>query len=62
MMTIRLTAEQEQIVRAEIDEGRFNSADEVVAYALATLHQHHGRHRRSRAPSLSWTGKGTTAA
>ena len=36
-MTINLKPEQEQIIREEIETGRFQSADEVIDHALAAL-------------------------
>ena len=36
-MTINLKPEQEQIIREEIENGHFRSADEVIAHALAAL-------------------------
>lgn len=36
-MTINLKPEQEQIIREEIENGRFHSADEVIDHALAAL-------------------------
>ena len=36
-MTIKLKPEQEQIIREEIENGHFHSADEVIDHALAAL-------------------------
>ena len=36
-MTINLKPEQEQIIREEIANGHFHSADEVIDHALAAL-------------------------
>lgn len=36
-MVIQLTPQQERIIQAEIQNGRFRSADEVLDHALAAL-------------------------
>ena len=36
-MSIHLKPEQEQIIREEIENGHFRSADEVIDHALAAL-------------------------
>src|SRR5438876_12203375 len=36
-MTINLKPEQERIIREEIENGHFHSADEVIDHALAAL-------------------------
>ncbi|MGH9431230.1 MAG: ribbon-helix-helix domain-containing protein [Terriglobia bacterium] len=36
-MTINLKPEQERIIQAEIESGRFRSPDEVLDHALAAL-------------------------
>ena len=41
-MNIRLTPEQERIISDELRSGRFHSADEVVATALAALREKEG--------------------
>lgn len=38
-MNIRLTPEQEQIINDELRSGHFRSAEEVIAKALAVLHE-----------------------
>jgi hypothetical protein len=36
-MTINLTPEQEQIIKAELKSGRFRTAEDVIAQALEAL-------------------------
>ena len=48
-MTINLKPEQERIIRAEIEGGRFRSPDEVLDHALAALEEKEHK-RRSAAP------------
>lgn len=38
-MNIRLTPEQEEIVKKELMSGRFRTAEEVIAQALQTLRE-----------------------
>jgi Arc/MetJ-type ribon-helix-helix transcriptional regulator len=38
-MTIKVKPEQERIIQAEIDSGRFRSPDEVLDHALAALRE-----------------------
>ena len=47
-MTINLKPEQEQIIREEIENGHFRSADEVIDHALAALKEK--ERKRTRAP------------
>jgi Arc/MetJ-type ribon-helix-helix transcriptional regulator len=47
-MTISLKPEQERIIQAEIESGRFRSPDEVLDHALAALKEK--EHNRKSAP------------
>ena len=47
-MTINLKPEQEQIIREEIENGHFRSADEVIDHALAALKER--ERKRTGAP------------
>ena len=38
-MTIEINPDQEQIIREEMERGRFHSPEDVVEYALAALRQ-----------------------
>ncbi len=44
-MTITLKPEQERIIRAEIESGRFRSPDEVLDHALTALKEKEHRRR-----------------
>jgi len=37
-MTIKLTPEQEKIVKEELESGRFRTAEELISQALRALH------------------------
>jgi Arc/MetJ-type ribon-helix-helix transcriptional regulator len=53
-MTIKLKPEQERIIQAEIESGRFRSADEVLDHALAALKEKkHGRRGATRRKNLA---------
>jgi Arc/MetJ-type ribon-helix-helix transcriptional regulator len=47
-MVIDLKPEQERIIQAEIESGRFHSPDEVLDHALAALQEK--EHNRKSAP------------
>jgi Arc/MetJ-type ribon-helix-helix transcriptional regulator len=53
-MTIKLKPEQERIIQAEIESGRFRSADEVLDHALAALKEKkHDRRGATRRKNLA---------
>ncbi|MGH9450668.1 MAG: ribbon-helix-helix domain-containing protein [Terriglobia bacterium] len=53
-MTITLKPEQELIIRAEIESGRFRSTEEVLDHALAALKQkRHSRQGGTRRKNLA---------
>ena len=52
-MTIKLKPEQEQIIREEIENGHFHSADEVIDHALAALKEKERKRARGPKKNLS---------
>ena len=52
-MTIKLKPEQEQIIREEIENGHFHTADEVIDHALATLKEKESKRVRRPKQNLS---------
>ena len=52
-MTIDVKPEQEQIIREEIESGRFRTPDDVIDYALSALQETERKHKATPRKNLA---------